>query len=88
MADKLDKILNQLGIGMDARLAELVRDAYRIIMEGMDEDHDDILDVIAFGEASEDLIIHAEWSYLLGVADAFDLTISQVIEEAQCPKPK
>jgi hypothetical protein len=88
MADKVDKILNQLGIGMDKRLADLVLEAFHIMKDSADDGTEDMLDIIDQAENHDDALVHGEWCYLLGVADALDLTISQVIEEAQCPSPK
>ncbi len=68
---------------MDKRLAELVRDAYQILKDGADDGVTDMLDVIEQAETSDDDNVRSEWSYLLGVADALDLTISNVVEESQ-----
>lgn len=67
---------------MDKRLAELVREAYKILKDSADEGVDDMLDVIKQAENSEDIIVRSEWTYLLGIADALNLTISQTVEEA------
>ena len=69
---------------MDKSLARTICDAYKALK--VDDDRRSIDDIIDEAASSDDRMICGQWCYLLGVADTLDMTIPQVVEEAQATK--
>jgi hypothetical protein len=70
---------------IERRVAELVREAFRIIKEAAPEDAEHTIDIIEAGSESEDPIVRGEWCYLLGMADVFNVLPSELVEMCEQP---
>lgn len=69
---------------MEKRMKELVLENYKSLAEHAPEGVTDLLDVIEYwADTEDDPERRGDYCWLLGAADALDMTISELVEEAR-----